>query len=421
MRNLFLDDSDWLRRVYVDEKKTLVEIAALASSSIGTVSRALMSFGIPLRTPQESRKERGTKKKRQYKQLDDKELLRCWYENEQLSIPAIAERIGCSTGIVQRCLKQYGIKARHSHSTQPKGALGIAGFEKLRDPEWLRKRYHDDGLSMDGLAREIGCTAGSVLKAFRRYGIPSKPSKRAAHLNRPVPDELRQPDWLNEQHRVLGKSSEQIASELGCARGQVMQALRRFGISRFTDTTAAVARNSKRFPKLVDKDWLAAQYLELHREAPDIASELGCSKWAVYAALSRWRILKFPDKRQGKEDGSDLPVGTIQKDGYILVFVPDHPFANGKGYVPQHRLMVESAIGRYLDPLEQVHHVNEKRNDNRLENFILFPSFQEHNDFHKNPPAWIPRCECCARPRPELILRRPDDVPLVWTPPTPLG
>jgi hypothetical protein len=67
--------------------------------------------------------------------------------------------------------------------------------------------------------------------------------------------------------------------------------------------------------------------------------------------------------------------------GYVFVFMPKHPFAK-KGYIQQHRLIVEAKIGRYLTPEEVVHHLNEMKTDNRIENLMLFKNNREHIKFH---------------------------------------
>ena len=59
-------------------------------------------------------------------------------------------------------------------------------------------------------------------------------------------------------------------------------------------------------------------------------------------------------------------------DGYILVLVRDHPFADKHRRVPEHRLVMEKHLGRYLKPNEEVHHKNGIRDDNRIENLELW-------------------------------------------------
>jgi len=59
---------------------------------------------------------------------------------------------------------------------------------------------------------------------------------------------------------------------------------------------------------------------------------------------------------------------TINDHGYILIRCLEHPYADYRGYVKEHRLVVEKHIGRYLTREEIVHHINEITDDNRLEN-----------------------------------------------------
>lgn len=89
-----------------------------------------------------------------------------------------------------------------------------------------------------------------------------------------------------------------------------------------------------------------------------------------------------------KEYGSNNPnwKGGVfkRRDGYIFQYCPNHPFASKNGYVLQHRLIMEKYIKRFLLPIEIVHHINEIRDDNRIENLQLLANLGEHNNIHKN-------------------------------------
>lgn len=62
----------------------------------------------------------------------------------------------------------------------------------------------------------------------------------------------------------------------------------------------------------------------------------------------------------------------VQRNGYVLIRVHDHPYASKQGLVFEHRLVMERTIGRYLEPTEQVHHKDGNRGNNTPENLELW-------------------------------------------------
>ena len=69
--------------------------------------------------------------------------------------------------------------------------------------------------------------------------------------------------------------------------------------------------------------------------------------------------------------------------GYISAYCPNHPSSDKKGYVAEHRLIMERFIGRTLKKEEVVHHINGIISDNRIENLMLFTNNKEHLSHHK--------------------------------------
>lgn len=70
---------------------------------------------------------------------------------------------------------------------------------------------------------------------------------------------------------------------------------------------------------------------------------------------------------------------TVDKHGYVEVYVPLHPRARrNTGRVFEHRLVMELVLGRYLAPREVVHHVDAHPRHNWPENLRMYASNADH-------------------------------------------
>jgi hypothetical protein len=67
--------------------------------------------------------------------------------------------------------------------------------------------------------------------------------------------------------------------------------------------------------------------------------------------------------------------------GHVLIYKPEHPSAR-KGYIPEHRLVMEDKIGRLLLGEERVHHNNLDMQDNDINNLTLCSNASAHNYIH---------------------------------------
>lgn len=163
---------------------------------------------------------------------------------------------------------------------------------------------------------------------------------------------------LQQLYEVEKLNMKQISQRTGLAVGTVFNYMKKYGIqSRIGMTEAGRKRIS-----------------ESNRGRPSPTKG---------KHLSEETKRKISEKQKGKYRKPTEFGGHRKKrsDGYVYVYVPDHPYASKDGYVMEHILVMERAIGRYVTREEAVHHKNKIRDDNSLENLELM-TFKAHAGLH---------------------------------------
>lgn len=181
---------------------------------------------------------------------------------------------------------------------------------------------------------------------------------------------------------------------------------------------------------IIDREILCDFYITQNKSMATIAKELNVSVGKIFNSLKKFNIPSrkkykgMPGKKHTQESKDKIGIkhknkkvsnitknkmseskkGVYRKfseyggrtkkraDGYVGVFVPEHPNASKSGFVMEHILVVEKNIGRYLEKGMVVHHINGIRNDNRIENLKVM-SFKEHAGFHMKQRHLLKRGE----------------------------
>jgi len=78
---------------------------------------------------------------------------------------------------------------------------------------------------------------------------------------------------------------------------------------------------------------------------------------------------------------------TVTSHGYVLVWKPEHPGADVRGYIYEHRLVGGRILGRPLFSSEQVHHIDGDKQNNSPENLMVVSGAKEHRVLHRKKPT----------------------------------
>jgi transposase-like protein len=276
-----------LRRLYWDEGLTARAIGTMHGVSGTTIRRWMRKHSIPRRTSAEIRR----------RLLCTAEELHRLYWDEGLSAAAIGDMHDVTPGAVYRLMRKHGVPCRWPGGVAPDGStcqngdgyirikvngkwvlehrhlmeqhqgrklelfedvhhingdradnrienlqildrdehasLHQSGQEPRVNEATLRRLYLDEGLSTTAIGRRYGVCSSTVGRWMTRYGIRLRVHTATRLKQRPSEAEMRRAYWEE------GRSSTEIARELGIHPTTVITWLRDYGI-RIRSQTEAV-------------------------------------------------------------------------------------------------------------------------------------------------------------------------------------
>ena len=158
-----------------------------------------------------------------------------------------------------------------------------------------------------------------------------------------------------------GKSLKQIAEHLNVGSNAVCRRLKKLGIQLRPWTTKGM-----KFPGRSVSD--------------EVKAHLSAIKTGVSLSPEhRAKVIKTLRNGGGEKNGNWSGGRWVNENGYVKICLP------GRGYVSEHRLVMEKTLGRRLKRSEHIHHIDENPSNNSIENLKLV-SPSEHSKIHWGSP-----------------------------------
>src|SRR3990172_8988083 len=246
---------DFLRREYLVNRRSALQISSDLSVGDPTVRNWLRKYGIPVRGISEAMLPESVTK-------PTKEQLEQWYVDEKIIPSQIAKKVGVNTSTIKDWLREYHIQIRNPSEAQ----LLRVGITKPTKEE-LEKWYVHEEKNAAQISENVGVPNGTVLNWLKEYDIPirsvSETMLLRKRLTKPTKEQLEQ--WYVSER----KSFAQIARDTGLGQTTIRRYLERYGVPLRTSVISP-----QQFLNLLQKDKtarnLAAASLFLNDESYDI-------------------------------------------------------------------------------------------------------------------------------------------------------
>ncbi|WP_445405091.1 HNH endonuclease [Acinetobacter vivianii] len=178
----------------------------------------------------------------------------------------------------------------------------------------------------------------------------------------------------------------QISQIVGCERTAVYRCIQKYGL--------IVKQRKKPIPRTDTQTHQILSMNHLGKTSQEIATEIGCSAKHVQNILRINNCIRLKRGALPGELNSSWRGGRIvDNDGYASIPAPpNHPNSRLDGRIAEHRHVMEQYLGRYLDPLEVVDHIDGLHLHNAPSNLRVFAKNADHlrETITGNRPNWSP-------------------------------
>ena len=194
-------DKELLTRLYVQERKSIFDIAKMYSWPFDAVKDSCIKCGIKLRG------------RTGYKKINiEKSVLQKLYLKEKRTLRDIADFFSCSPITVTKRCKEYNIPLRRSN---------CKNIEDLT-PALLKLWYVQQGKSTREIASLIGCSRVPVEQRCREFGIPLRDPR--------LPRIVIRDETLRRLYLTEGRSVVEIAKIVGCCYRTIYNRVKKRGL-----------------------------------------------------------------------------------------------------------------------------------------------------------------------------------------------
>jgi len=156
------DNEEFLRHEYHDKGKGMKEIAQENGTNYNKIRAAMVEYGIERRGANETRYFEKRQKIQEYKE----EIIESYVKHNE-PMYKIGQSYGVNDATIKRYLHEWGIDTRGIQEQH----LRNTDYPKLNDNDWLKEQYREKERFTPDIARELGCSDGTVYNALKRHGI----------------------------------------------------------------------------------------------------------------------------------------------------------------------------------------------------------------------------------------------------------